>query len=315
VAVAAAWCTGAGTCPDATTTACSPYACDATACKTSCAGDGDCTPGDPCVAGLCKKLPRPGCDQFPHLVDLEPAAGHCAQNCCGGQDRCYFDNDCLNAGAGSDACKNCDSMVEQCIGICRLGALDCSNMICGCAQSRCYDAACGDGQAGYCAPSCNVASASPCGPQHPGEIMSGGAAQVVNAGYNMNMGFKFTPTAAATATKLGGLYNGTMIVRLYENPTSMFNETVIAQATHTSANAFSYTPIAPVALTAGTLYGVAVDLAGGSAAAYTRLEIPDDNTRYGKTIVNCPAYGLSGGTPYSCSAPYYYGMADVELSY
>jgi hypothetical protein len=244
---------------------------------------------------VCKLLPRPGCDQFPGLIALDGKVSACVQNCCGGQDNCYFENDCLNAGAGSAACQQCDT-----------------NMICGCAQSHCYDFVCGDGQAGYCAPNCAIASASPCGPQHPGEIMSGGTARVVNAGYNMNMGYQFTPGAAASATRLGGLYNGTMIVRLYSNP-GLFTGEVIAQATHTSANAFSYTPITPVPLTAGTRYAVAVDLTG-SAAAYTTLALPDDTT-YGKTVVNCPAYGLSGWVPYSCSTPIYYGMADVELIY
>jgi hypothetical protein len=317
VATAAATCTGSGTCPAPVTTSCAPYACDASACKTTCSTDADCSSGTYCNGTSCAlkapRIPRPGCDQFPELIALDKTVSTCAQNCCGGQDKCYFDNDCLNAGAGSAACQKCDQMITQCIGICRLGALECNNMICGCAQSRCYDFACGDGQAGYCAPNCAIVSASPCGPQHPGEIMSGGSAQVLNAGYNMNMGFKFTPTAPATATRLGGLYNGTMIVRLYADPTSLFGGTVIAQATHTSANAFSYTPIAPVQLAAGTLYAVAVDVSG-NASAYTALGQPDD-TRYGKTIVNCPAYGLAGGTPYACSSPYYYGMADVELTY
>src|SRR5207244_6184522 len=118
---------------------------------------------------VCKLLPRPGCDQHPNLITLDPTVAHCVQNCCGGQDNCYFENDCLNAGAGSAACQQCDSMITTCVGLCRLGALDCSNMICGCAQSRCYDFVCGDGQAGYCAPNCATTSASPCGPQHPGE--------------------------------------------------------------------------------------------------------------------------------------------------
>src|SRR5207237_683356 len=79
--------------------------------------------------------------------------------------------------------------------------------------------------------------------------------QTVNTGYNMNMGFKFTPTAAASVTQLGGFYNGTKTVRLYDNPANWWNDTVIAQVTNTSANAFSYTPITPVALPAGALYG------------------------------------------------------------
>jgi hypothetical protein len=52
----------------------------------------------------------------------------------------------------------------------------------------------------------------------------------------------------------------------------------------------------------------------GSGTAYTPLSLPD-GTNYGKTTVNCPAYGLAGGIPYSCSTPYYYGMGDVELVY
>lgn len=256
-------------------------------------------------------LPQPGCDQFPTLISMPPPLFSCVQNCCAGQDQCYFISDCLNIDGGTPACMQCDSKVQTCMGLCASGMLDCSRMSCGCSQGRCYDFTCAEGQAGYCAPNCTVPGATPCRPQRPGEVMSAGTARVTNASYQLNMGYQFSPNAAGSAVGLGGLYSGTMIVRLYRDPLNP-EAPVIAQATNTSANAFSFTPITPVALTAGAPYGVAVDLFGNAAAI--TWDIPP-NSVYGKTTIICPAYGLSGGPPRNCSGTVYYGMADVEIAY
>lgn len=55
----AASCTGSSTdCPAITTHACAPYACGATACKTTCAGPADCAPDHECQGTTC--VPMPG---------------------------------------------------------------------------------------------------------------------------------------------------------------------------------------------------------------------------------------------------------------
>ena len=53
VATAAVTCDGRGACPSPITTSCGAYACDATACRTSCAAPGDCAAGFECRAGAC----------------------------------------------------------------------------------------------------------------------------------------------------------------------------------------------------------------------------------------------------------------------
>ncbi len=56
----ASFCSGAGTCPTATTTPCGDYVCGATACKTGCSVDTDCIGTDYCTGGLCKPKNGPG---------------------------------------------------------------------------------------------------------------------------------------------------------------------------------------------------------------------------------------------------------------
>jgi hypothetical protein len=52
-ATLAAVCDGSGSCPALTTTSCGHYVCGATACKTGCAGDADCSTGNLCYQGSC----------------------------------------------------------------------------------------------------------------------------------------------------------------------------------------------------------------------------------------------------------------------
>ena len=50
-----------------------------------------------------------------------------------------YDNDCLNAGAGSAACQQCDALMSDCGFICSNAWVDCATTECGCGQARCYD--------------------------------------------------------------------------------------------------------------------------------------------------------------------------------
>jgi len=52
-ATAAAACDGMGACPAEMTTACGPYTCGDTACRTSCTQDADCAMGFTCTNGMC----------------------------------------------------------------------------------------------------------------------------------------------------------------------------------------------------------------------------------------------------------------------
>jgi uncharacterized repeat protein (TIGR01451 family) len=102
-ATAAASCNGAGACPAASTTACTPYACGATACKTTCAADADCVAGDYCNAGACvaKKADGLACATSNQCTNGSCADGVCCNQACGGQ------------------CQACDvpGLVGQCVAV------------------------------------------------------------------------------------------------------------------------------------------------------------------------------------------------------
>jgi hypothetical protein len=95
VATAAAFCTGSGTCASPTTTACTPYVCGATACKTSCSADTDCVSGDYCTG------PGGSC------VPKKPLGGACtAATQCAAGSGCVDGVCCSTASCGT--CQACN---------------------------------------------------------------------------------------------------------------------------------------------------------------------------------------------------------------
>jgi len=84
VALPSAHCDGAGHCPTPTPIPCAPYACDATACRSSCSTDVDCAstaPGAWCNAGVCVAR---GDDGVPCTGDNQCVSNVCADGvCCG----------------------------------------------------------------------------------------------------------------------------------------------------------------------------------------------------------------------------------------
>ncbi|HEY3353623.1 MAG TPA: dickkopf-related protein, partial [Polyangia bacterium] len=81
-------CDGVGNCPAPALAACAPYVCGQAACKTSCAGDADCVPGDYCDAlGHCApKLALGGaCGADTQCLSSHCADGVCCDDACLGQ--------------------------------------------------------------------------------------------------------------------------------------------------------------------------------------------------------------------------------------
>lgn len=132
----------------------------------------------------------------------------------------------------------------------------------------------------------------------------------VNGPGDYTVGYAFTPNKAITVRSLGGYFNGTRTVYLYNRSTGA----VLASASVTSANAWAYTPITPVALSAGTSYTVAVYLPGTGGASRTSMtSMPSARTdatvegtcyRPSSTVEPCAYSGLIAGANY--------GMADVQ---
>jgi MYXO-CTERM domain-containing protein len=95
VASLAATCDGQGACVSPQTVECGAYVCDATVCKSSCAGDSDCAGGNKCTSGKC--ISGSSCQGETIAVDSTGATHDCTPYvCAGGQckEACGSTDDC-----------------------------------------------------------------------------------------------------------------------------------------------------------------------------------------------------------------------------
>jgi hypothetical protein len=93
-------CTGAGACATPTTGSCSPYVCGVAACKTTCAGDGDCVPPFTCqgtAGSMSCALKKNGlaCTAFGQCI-----SGNCVDGVCCGTASCLPCQACNLSGTG-----------------------------------------------------------------------------------------------------------------------------------------------------------------------------------------------------------------------
>jgi hypothetical protein len=131
-----------------------------------------------------------------------------------------------------------------------------------------------------------------------------------NNGLSYTMGFAFTPNKTILVTSLGGFFNGTKTVYLYDRSTGA----VLASATVTAANNWGYAPISPVTLKKDLPYSIGVNLAGSGGAYRTGMaatpryltDVTIDGSCYRSvsTAEPCSFSGLVSGTNY--------GMADFK---
>ncbi|MBT9560930.1 MAG: hypothetical protein IV100_33200 [Myxococcales bacterium] len=79
-------CNGLGTCGSATTSACSPYQCGASACATSCAADTNCVAGYYCTVGTCqpRKVDGATCTGANQCGSGQCVDGYCCNSSCAG---------------------------------------------------------------------------------------------------------------------------------------------------------------------------------------------------------------------------------------
>jgi hypothetical protein len=131
-----------------------------------------------------------------------------------------------------------------------------------------------------------------------------------NVAGDYTAGYAFTPNKAITVKSLGGYFSGTRTVYLYNRSTGA----VLASASVTSANAWAYTAITPVALSAGTSYTVGVYLPG-AGGAYRGSMTSMPSTRTDATIEGSCYRPSSTAEPCGYSgliSTENYGMVDVQ---
>jgi hypothetical protein len=137
----------------------------------------------------------------------------------------------------------------------------------------------------------------------------------VNTGYGWNyaMGYHFTPEVDGYITGLGGLFDGSKSVRLFDRSSGELLADTEVQANYD----WAYTNLnTPVPVTAGSEYTVAVYLAGSGGAYHYPLA---DNFPqvYGDVRIDGATYVYTGSNP--DARPTYsltnimYGVADIEF--
>jgi hypothetical protein len=94
-------CDGAGSCRPGATQSCAPYICDAGACKTSCAGSGDCSGGNPCVDSSCGKSPLGAVCQTGDTCN----SGNCVDGVCCDLRSCAGPCQACNLPGASGSCQ------------------------------------------------------------------------------------------------------------------------------------------------------------------------------------------------------------------
>ena len=146
-------------------------------------------------------------------------------------------------------------------------------------------------------------------PQTPWQTNASGTLYT-NQPWHYAMGYHFTPLVGGQVTFLGGYFNGSKTVKLFNKATGA----LLASATVTSSNAWSYVPITPVAVTAGTTYTVAVYLAGSGGSYRTGLPQPFPQT-FGAIRIEGSTYVSTASAPTArptnVMTTVMYGQADI----
>ena len=149
---AARTCNGSGSCNQGgATMQCYPYTCGASACKTNCAGDGDCQSPNTCSGGVCKFPNGTGCSGGGQCHSNMCVDGHCcASSSCAECQECGSSGTCTNVSSGQDDDDSCTGNNQSCDGSgdCELeNGQSCSSggdcLSGNCVDSFCCDQPCG----------------------------------------------------------------------------------------------------------------------------------------------------------------------------
>ena len=125
--------------------------------------------------------------------------------------------------------------------------------------------------------------------------------------WNYTAGYHFTPLQAGQITQLGGLFNGTKTVYLWNKTMGV----LLAQTQVTSKNAWSYSDIVPVDVIPSYTYTVAVALDGsGGSHAY---DIPSLPLTCGDIRIEGSTFAYGNSRPVSTVSQQMYGQVDINF--
>ena len=128
-----------------------------------------------------------------------------------------------------------------------------------------------------------------------------------NRAWNYTLGYHFTPSADGVINKLGGYFDGTKTVYLWNKSTGE----LLGEASVTSSNSWNYSDISPVSVTSGTTYTVAAYLEG-SGASYRNGISTFPNT-YGDITITGSTYASGNSRPTNTIATLMYGQVDISF--
>ena len=157
-------------------------------------------------------------------------------------------------------------------------------------------------------------------PENPAQS-SGLSPDQINYGWNYLMGHRFTPQVDGTITQLGGLFNGTKNVYLWEWSSGNYLGSV---SVSDPDNSWTYSDLSSaVSVTANTEYAVCVWVAG-SGGARVRFQFDRLPNTYGNITINSallksgwtesttiPSTWSTGGL--SAYTAYMWGLADITF--
>jgi len=136
-----------------------------------------------------------------------------------------------------------------------------------------------------------------------------------NVNWNWMMGHTFTPQVNGSITQLGGYFNNTKTVRLWQYSNGAF----LGSVSHTGSNNWTYTNLSsPVSVTAGTKYVVAVAL-NGNGGAYSRDNTHPIGNTYGNIVIECNVLHSSYDSDVmpnwaqTCRTDYWFGTPDITF--
>ncbi|MBM3133265.1 MAG: DUF4082 domain-containing protein, partial [Chloroflexi bacterium] len=123
--------------------------------------------------------------------------------------------------------------------------------------------------------------------------------------WDYTLGYEFRPTANGTVTELGGRFNGTKAVKLWDA-----NGNLLASASVTSSDDWSYVPLAtPVKVTAGRSYKVTV-YTQGTGATYARYIEALPQT-YGEITIESSCFKSGNAFPTLETTQFMFGQVDI----